>query len=856
MRKIGLLLILVGSFAHGQIINIPDPAFKTALLTTAQVSDANDNPVNLDPDLDGEIELSDALLVHRLILESTAITDVAGVNQFANISWMSLRDNAITSVDFTGMNNLSSIWIDNNPLTSIAIDGLPNLSYFQAWNTNLVTATITNCNQLSTIWLNDCPNLVSVDASQNAILDVLVLTDSAALENLDASHCPMLEYLDLVGCDALKSLNISGANVSDLGPILIDKHELVHLDVSGCTALTILWIEGTDNALETINLSNCPSLSNVILSATQLTELDLSGAPNITYLIANGLFTHLDLSAMNNPIIALLDNGQLETIDVNRNLIDLSVSGNQITSLDLSAATQLGTLDCENNPLAYLNIKNGANETLLNINNPALQMVCADVGQITAVSNLVPGTVVVSDYCSFIPGGDYNSISGHIRFDDDASGCNTTDIGAQNVRIGLNSGLQTGGSFTNATGQYVFYTGAGPHTIAPQLEHPEYFTLTPASATVDFPAMDNAVHVQDFCLSPAGNHPDMEVVILPLNAARPGFMARYQLVYRNKGTETMNGQLTVSFQGDRLELAAASINPDAQTPDTLMWNYANLQPFEVRTIDFWLEVNAATSEPPVNLGDVLHFTASMNFLSDDPTPHDNQFTLDQSVVNAYDPNDKMCLEGDTVGAELIGQYLHYNINFENIGTADAVNVVVRDVIDTTQFELGSLQVQYASHPMYTRINGNTVEFIFENINLPPSSISPIGGHGNVLFKIKTLPTLQVGDIVTNTANIYFDYNHPVVTNEARTTFSLLNRQVFNADESVSVYPNPTNHLAQITARTAVKTIELFDTQGRILQHTTPMQTTASISLSGRANGVYFVRVTTQTGSKVVKLVKS
>ncbi len=855
MKKVLSLLLLAGSFAQAQIINIPDAHFKSVLLSTAYATDVNDANVDLDPDSDGEIELADALLIHTLIIEGQNLSDVTGLSQFANISWMSLRNNSITTIDFTGMNNLGSIWLDDNPLTTLAIDGLPALTYIQMPNTALTDVTINNCNLLSAVWVNSCPNLITADLSGNEILDVIDFTGSATLQDVDASNCPMLTYLSLDGCDQLRNLNVSGSALQDLGT-LVNKHELAHLDVSNCPELEILWIEGVGNALETINLSNCPALANLILTDTNLTELDLSGAPNITYLIASGLFTHLDLSSMNNSIIALLDNGQLETIEVNRNLIDLSVSGNQLTSLDLSAATQLGSLDCENNPLAYLNIKNGANETLLNINNPALQMVCADVGQITAVSNLVSGTVVVSDYCSFTPGGDYNSISGHIRFDADASGCNTTDIGAQNVRIGLTSGSQIGGSFTNATGQYIFYTGAGPHTIAPQLEHPEYFTLTPATATVDFPAMDNAVHVQDFCLSPAGNHPDMEVVILPLNAARPGFMARYQLVYRNKGTETMSGQLTVSFQGDRLELASASINPDAQTPGTLMWNYANLQPFEVRTIDFWLEVNAATSEPPVNLGDVLHFTASMNYLSDDPTPYDNQFTLDQAVVNAYDPNDKMCLEGDTVGAELIGQYLHYNINFENIGTADAVNVVVRDVIDTTQFELGSLQVQYASHPMYTRINGNIVEFIFENINLPPSSVNPIGGHGNVLFKIKTLPTLQVGDIVTNTANIYFDYNHPVVTNEARTTFALLNRQVFNADESVSVYPNPTNHLAQVSAQTAIKTIELFDLQGRILQHTSPLQTTASISLSGRANGVYFVRVTTQTGSKVVKLVKS
>jgi uncharacterized repeat protein (TIGR01451 family) len=239
----------------------------------------------------------------------------------------------------------------------------------------------------------------------------------------------------------------------------------------------------------------------------------------------------------------------------------------------------------------------------------------------------------------------------------------------------------------------------------------------------------------------------------------------------------------------------------------------------------------------------------------DETPQDNLFTLSQITVNAYDPNDKTCLEGTNVLPAHIGKYLHYNINFENTGTADAVNVVVRDIIDTTKFDINSLQVLYASHPMEVRITGNKVEFIFENINLPPSSMNPIGGHGNVLFKIKTLETLTENTAVTNTANIYFDYNAPINTNEARTTFNNLAKTDFVKDGSVHVYPNPAVDRVSVKAASEIKSLQLYDIQGRLLQVNAIDKKETMIDLSDKTIGVYFIKVHTQSGTSTQKIIK-
>jgi hypothetical protein len=82
------------------------------------------------------------------------------------------------------------------------------------------------------------------------------------------------------------------------------------------------------------------------------------------------------------------------------------------------------------------------------------------------------------------------------------------------------------------------------------------------------------------------------------------------------------------------------------------------------------------------------------------------------------------------------------------------------MIDLAKFDIATLVPLKSSHDFFTRINGNKVEFIFENINL---DFNDATNDGYVVFKIKTKPTLVVGNTFTNNANIYFDYNFPITT---------------------------------------------------------------------------------------------
>jgi uncharacterized repeat protein (TIGR01451 family) len=461
--------------------------------------------------------------------------------------------------------------------------------------------------------------------------------------------------------------------------------------------------------------------------------------------------------------------------------------------------------------------------------------------------------ISVNSYCTFTPGGAYNTIAGTSTYDMNGNGCDSADFLTPSIKMNINDGTLTGATLTNSTGNYSFFTQSGNYTITPTLENP-YFTVTPASTVVNFPSVDQTTQTRNFCFAPNGVHPDVDIVILPYMPARPGFDALYSIVIKNKGNQIQSGSIDLTFDDAVLDFLEATPTNDSQSLNHLTWNYSNLYPFESRVIYLRFNVNAPTETPPVNIGDVLNFTGMINPISGDETPDDNSFSFNETVIGSYDPNDKTCLEGNNITPEMVGDYLHYLIRFQNTGTAPAEFVVVKDLLDTQVFDVSSLQITASSHPMTTRITGNKAEFIFENINLPGESVDEPASHGFVAFKIKTKNNLVLGNAVKNKAEIYFDYNFPVITNQTTTTVSLLASQGFDAAQ-VSMTPNPTQNILNISANCNLQKIELLDIQGRLLESYLTNQRATSIHLSGKANGMYLVKVTSDKGISTQKIIK-
>lgn len=584
-----------------------------------------------------------------------------------------------------------------------------------------------------------------------------------------------------------------------------------------------------NNNATSFNIINS-ALTMLDISQNELTSLNIGGLPNLVTLICNDN----ELTTLNLGNSAILDVVQC--------------TDNIINNLDASGLTGLSSLVCENNPLLELNVKNGANETVSLSGSGDLAFICADEFQVATLQLAVGSETVVSSYCSFTPGGIYNTVSGTVRFDMDNNGCDDNDnIALQNLRIDITSGSTTNTAFLNGL-NYFLYVPGGNYTLTPQIENPSYFNVSPASVEFAFSGNVNETHVQSFCVTANGIHPDVEVVIAPMGPARPGFDAYYAVIFKNIGNQMVSGSVGFTYEDDVLDFVSVDQPPASQTANSLLWNYADLLPFETRVIYITLNVNAPTDTPAVNLGDFLDFAASAPVTNDD-TPANNFVNFKQVVVGSYDPNEKTCIEGNVVSVSQIGEYLHYVINFENTGTYPAQNVIVKDVINTAMFDVSTLRVINTSHPVNARTNGNTAEFIFENINLD------IGGHGNILLKIKTLPTLSEGSIASNKAEIYFDYNLPVITEFAHTAFQSLTIPENPFTNGISFYPNPVRNEVNIKSISNLKELSLYDLRGRLLLRQPASGLDALMDISQQSEGVYLLKVVSDKGVATVRLIK-
>ncbi len=790
------LLLLAPFFSNAQIVNIPDANFKQKLLL-----------LGIDTNNDQEIQVSEAAAVQgQLLLDYAYISDLTGIEAFTGIDYLSFMQNQVTTVDLSALTNLRELWCADNNLTSLNLYGLDNLEVLECAGNELTDLDVSFLPQLKKLYCDD---------NQLTSLYVLPLTS--------------LEELTFCG------------------------NEISYVDMSTLTNLQQLRV--AENPYPVLDLTPFPNLISLKCYSCGLTALDLSAVPNLFRLqCGDNPLSTLDVSSLTHLYDLDAPVCGLASIDLS-GLTELSMVDlhyNNLTTLDLSHQTSLNSLDVGYNDLSTVFMKNGRDETLLISNNPNLAYICADDSQITAVQSqlntLGMDATVCNSYCSFSPGGNYNTISGHAGFDSDGNGCDGSDFQFPLGKFKINDGsADLGSATTNAQGNYVFYTMLTENHIIPDIENPAWFDFSPVEADVNFPDTNNNVSSQDFCITANGIHSDVEVVILP-GVTRPGFDTVFHIIYRNKGNQVQSGTVGFSYDDSVLDYISASTVPNLFTTGNLEWDYANLLPFESRSIEMTFNANGPTETQPLNIGDVLTYTAVINPVSGDELPVDNTFSLSQVVVGSHDPNNKICLEGAIVPVAKIGDYLHYVVNFENNGTFPAENIVVSDVLDADKFDLSSLQVLGSSHPSILRQSGSKAEFIFEDIGLQPNE------YGYVAFKIKTKNTLMVGDSVTNKADIFFDYNFPVETNGASLTFEDLGVGGFDVG-SVRLYPNPAGNNVTVETDALLSSIGIYDFQGRAVAVFACDGNSSALDISHLGKGIYFLKITTSKGSGVRKIVK-
>src|SRR5690554_564552 len=132
--------MMMGSFLHAQIVNIPDVNFKNALIEAG-----------VDTNGDGEIQISEAEAVINLNVNGKDISSLEGIESFVNIEELKCSSNNLVTLDMSQNPNLQRLDCERNQLTALDV--------YQ--NTNLkILACYTN-------------QLNNLDVSQNINLEIL-----------------------------------------------------------------------------------------------------------------------------------------------------------------------------------------------------------------------------------------------------------------------------------------------------------------------------------------------------------------------------------------------------------------------------------------------------------------------------------------------------------------------------------------------------------------------------------------------------------------------------------------------------------------------------------------------------------
>lgn len=682
-------------------------------------------------------------------------------------------------------------------------------------------------------------NLTRLDAADNA----LTALDISMLHNLQTIN---------VADNQLTSLNVAG--LDEVYLFYLGNNDLTTLDLSGMTALRT--INFSYNPLTAIDVSGSALLEGLYMQGTTLSSIDVSGLAQLETLSASfGQLTSVTFGGNDSlDYITVWDN-QLTQLDLSGcpNLTELNCSQNFLTELDLSHQVSLNNTNASNNQLVWISFKNGVGDIgqAVNFNqNPGLLYACADEFEQYQLNQKLNtygySSTIRTFYCDTDPGGYTSIIQGTQRFSQSGDcGSEASPASFQRYTAVTANGDQTT-YFSNAFGQYRIPFPSGFASVTPTFQSSGFFTVTPALVETEFPAQQSPL-TQDFCLTPNGSHTDVEVAIFPLTVARPGENAVYRIVLKNNGNVSASGTVSLDFDGSIADLVSSEPELFVSGESAVAWSFSDLAPLAATEFTVTLNLNTPMEDPAVSQGDTLHYVATAQTSAMDEVSTDNTAHLSQVVLASFDPNDKTCVEGNIVGPEIIGEFVHYIIRFENTGTYQADNVVVSDVIDTAKFDVASLVPMSGSHSFVTRVQGNKAEFVFNDINLPHEGD---GRHGYVAFKVRTLQTLAVGDVFTNTANIYFDYNYPIITDPATTVIEVLSVADAQNPGKFVLYPNPAASVISIKSDVAsdVKSVEVYNNPGQLILVNTSSQ---DLDVSGLAQGVYSVRV--RSGKEVSHL---
>jgi len=470
---------------------------------------------------------------------------------------------------------------------------------------------------------------------------------------------------------------------------------------------------------------------------------------------------------------------------------------------------------------------------------------------------------------AFLPSPNLNRISGRVfAAVDQNCAFDSTDYPLRNKPV-IFSNDSTGSQsyiFTDLEGYYSKLVDTGHYSYTtPYVGYTLYSSNCPVGGSyhVYFPdyndSSDNNLFAEvptQFCtlLTPglsvtsAANYfaaiNSCDTAIITLNCANNGTVADSVALFL-----TMNSSIQI----------LSSSMPYTLTNGTYGFLVGYLNPGFDSTITMLVKMGCDTN------GTQYCFTATAQGLDSTVcTGNSNTDNLCGFLGSPFDPN-AMYVSSVTHPEKGIVNYLEttdsdtldYLVTFQNTGTGPAHNVELRIPL-SVRIDTASLMPLIASYNYSWLVLAKTLIVDFTGINLPDTAVSHSASEGYFKFRVKQAAGNMPGDSIIHLAQIYFDQNAPVVTNNTvvkiASTDTVTTNILNEGQAGVRLYPNPSNSGVMVVTPEISK-IRVTDATGREVYAQQLTSISAGFDVSKWANGVYLVTISSDKRSTVFKFIK-
>jgi len=399
---------------YAQKTYVPDDNFENRLIY-----------FGYDDVLDDSVLTANISGITELRVGAKHIADLTGIEDFVSLTYLDCSGNLLTELDVSKNIHLKTLRCNNNSLSSLDVSNNTVISYLECFSNQLSELDISK-NSLLYELRCEANQLTSLDLSNNSILAKIKCYYNK-LSSLDVSNNPDLTDINCFS-NQLTSLDLT----KNTALINLDctSNQLVSLNLGSNTALT--YLRCIDNQLESLNLRNGNNASVTYVNATDNPALlcievdDAAKAnknltPYTTSKWKKDDVAHYSDDCENSTYIpdedfeeALISLGYDDIVDMNvltanlsgittLNLFKKSIKDltgiqdftsleefacgyNSLTAIDVSRNTALKVLRCWSNQLTSLDISNNTALTELRFDNN--QITNIDISMLTELVDL------------------------------------------------------------------------------------------------------------------------------------------------------------------------------------------------------------------------------------------------------------------------------------------------------------------------------------------------------------------------------------------------------------------------------------------------------------------------------------